>query len=73
MNHSMKNHSENTRLRILNAAYEEMHQNGYQGMHIDTILNNTGFKKVRMSEEVVGVEIKWTFRSGVAIIAQTHV
>lgn len=36
---------ENTRLRILIAAFEEMHRHGYQGMRVDQVLAKTGLKK----------------------------
>ena len=36
---------ENTRLRILKAAFDEMHRNGYQGFRIDAVLKQTGLKK----------------------------
>lgn len=36
---------ENTRLKILNTAFHEIHRNGYQGMRIDEVLNKTGLKK----------------------------
>ena len=36
---------ENTRQRILLAAFQEIHKHGYQGMRIDQVLNNTGLKK----------------------------
>ncbi len=36
---------ENTRLKILKAAFVEMHKNGYQGMRVDQVLEKTGLKK----------------------------
>ena len=39
---------ENTRLRILRAAFQEIHKHGYQGMRIDQVLKNTGLKKGAM-------------------------
>lgn len=36
---------ENTRLRILGAAFQEIHKHGYQGMRIDQVLKSTGLKK----------------------------
>ncbi len=39
---------ENTRLRILKAAFQEIHKHGYQGMRIDQVLKNTGLKKGAM-------------------------
>ncbi|NOQ36305.1 MAG: TetR family transcriptional regulator [Methylococcaceae bacterium] len=36
---------ENTRLRILNAAFEEIHKHGFQGMRIDAVLKKTNLKK----------------------------
>jgi AcrR family transcriptional regulator len=35
----------NTRLRILKAAFQEIHRHGYQGMRVDNVLKNTGLKK----------------------------
>lgn len=37
--------AEQTRSRILEAAYEEIYQNGYQGMRIDAILQKTNLAK----------------------------
>lgn len=50
---------ENTRLRILRAAFQEMHKHGYQGMRIDQVLKSTGLKKGAMyhhfsSKQVLG-------------------
>lgn len=36
---------ENTRQKILNAAFQEIHKHGYQGMRVDNILKITGLKK----------------------------
>lgn len=36
---------EETRQRILQAGFEEMYENGYQGMRIDAILKKTGLAK----------------------------
>ena len=36
---------ENTRLKIINAAFQEIHKHGYQGMRVDQVLKNTGLKK----------------------------
>ena len=36
---------ENTRLKILKAAFQEIHKHGYQGMRVDQVLQNTGLKK----------------------------
>lgn len=36
---------ENTRKRILVAAFKDMHRNGFQGLRIDNVLNETGLKK----------------------------
>ncbi len=36
---------ETTRLRILEAAFESIHRNGYQGMRVDQVLHKTGLKK----------------------------
>ena len=35
----------NTRLRILKAAFQEIHRHGYQGMRVDQVLKITGLKK----------------------------
>lgn len=37
--------AENTRLRILKAAFQEMHRHGFQGMRVDKVLISTGLKK----------------------------
>ncbi len=37
--------SEQTRLKIIDAAFKEMHKHGYQGMRIDQVLKNTDLKK----------------------------
>lgn len=42
---STERNPENTRLIILKATFQEMHQHGYQGMRIDQILIKTGLKK----------------------------
>ena len=39
---------ENTRHRIIQAAFQEIHKHGYQGMRIDQVLKNTGLKKGAM-------------------------
>ncbi|MFK5950032.1 MAG: TetR/AcrR family transcriptional regulator [Methylococcales bacterium] len=39
---------ENTRNRIIQAAFQEMHKHGYQGMRIDQVLKSTGLKKGAM-------------------------
>ncbi len=36
---------ENTRMKILAAAFKEMHRHGYQGMRVDQVLKNTDLKK----------------------------
>ena len=36
---------ENTRLKILRAAFQEIHRHGYQGMRVDRVLKITGLKK----------------------------
>jgi len=36
---------ENTRLRILKAAFKDLHRNGFQGLRIDNVLKETGLKK----------------------------
>ncbi|MFK5947192.1 MAG: hypothetical protein QM500_00285 [Methylococcales bacterium] len=35
---------ENTRNRIIQAAFQEMHKHGYQGMRIDQVLKRTDLK-----------------------------
>ncbi|MGR8931653.1 MAG: TetR/AcrR family transcriptional regulator [Gammaproteobacteria bacterium] len=42
---SVERNRENTRQRILVAAFEEMHRHGYQGLRVDQVLNKTGLKK----------------------------
>jgi len=42
---SVERNPENTRQRILAAAFEEMHRHGYQGLRVDQVLNKTGLKK----------------------------
>lgn len=37
--------SENSRQKIIDAAFKEMHRHGYQGMRIDQVLKNTDLKK----------------------------
>ena len=39
---------ENTRHRIIQAAFQEIHKHGYQGMRIDQVWKNTGLKKGAM-------------------------
>jgi len=39
---------ENTKQRIINAAFQEIHKHGYQGMRIDQVLKNTDLKKGAM-------------------------
>lgn len=39
---------ENTRQKIIQAAFQEMHKHGYQGMRIDQVLKITGLKKGAM-------------------------
>ena len=36
---------ETTRLKIINAAFQEIHKHGYQGMRVDQVLKNTDLKK----------------------------
>ena len=36
---------EETRQKIIGAAFKEMHKHGYQGMRIDQVLKNTDLKK----------------------------
>ncbi len=40
-----KRKPEITRLRILKAAFEEMHRNGFQGMRMDAVADKVGVKK----------------------------
>lgn len=40
-----KRNPENTRLKIINAAFQEIHKHGYQGMRVDQVLKSTGLKK----------------------------
>ena len=42
---SIERDPESTRLRILEAAFEEMHRYGFQGMRVDRVLHQTGLKK----------------------------
>lgn len=42
---TVERNAENTRLKILKAAFEEIHRQGYQGMRVDQVLNKTGLKK----------------------------
>ena len=37
--------TEDSRLKIINAAFKEIHKHGYQGMRIDQVLKNTDLKK----------------------------
>jgi len=39
---------ENTRNRIIQAAFQEMHKHGFQGMRVDQVLKNTDLKKGAM-------------------------
>ncbi|NOR71103.1 MAG: TetR family transcriptional regulator [Methylomarinum sp.] len=39
---------ENTRNKIIQAAFQEMHKHGYQGMRVDQVLKNTDLKKGAM-------------------------
>ncbi|WP_096087711.1 TetR/AcrR family transcriptional regulator [Agaribacterium haliotis] len=41
----VERNAEQTRERILQAAFEEIYQNGYQGMRIDAVLKKTGLAK----------------------------
>ena len=45
---------ENTRHRIIQAAFQEIHKHGYQGMRIDQVLKNTGLKKGAMYHHFPG-------------------
>lgn len=42
---SAERNPESTRMRILEAAFEEMHRHGYQGLRVEQILIKTGLKK----------------------------
>ena len=42
---SLERNAEQTRSRILDAAFDEIYQNGYQGMRIDAILQKTQLAK----------------------------
>ena len=42
---STERNPENTRDKILMAAFQEIHKHGYQGMRVDQVLQKTGFKK----------------------------
>ncbi len=53
---------ENTRQRIINAAFIELHKHGYQGMRVDQVLKNTGLKKGALyhhfsSKQVLGYTV----------------
>jgi len=53
---------ENTRNRIIQAAFQEMHKHGYQGMRIDQVLKKTDLKKGAMyhhfpSKQVLGYSV----------------
>ena len=53
---------ENTRHRILQATFQEMHKHGYQGMRIDQVLKKTGLKKGALyhhfsSKQVLGYAV----------------
>ncbi|OQK16160.1 hypothetical protein AU255_13730 [Methyloprofundus sedimenti] len=39
---------ENARVKIINAAFQEMHKHGYQGMRVDQVLKEAGLKKGAM-------------------------
>ncbi len=43
-----------TRLRLIEAAFDEIYANGYQGMRIDDILNGTGLKKGALYHHFAG-------------------
>lgn len=43
-----------TRLRLIEAAFDEIYANGYQGMRIDDILNRTGLKKGALYHHFAG-------------------
>ena len=42
---STERNPENTRLKILSTAFQEIHRHGYQGMRVDQVLKKTGLKK----------------------------
>ncbi len=44
-NASIRSKSEDTRLKIIEAAFTEIYKHGYQGMRIDQVLKNTDLKK----------------------------
>jgi len=53
---------ENTRNRIIQAAFQEMHKHGYQGMRVDQVLKKTDLKKGAMyhhfpSKQVLGYAV----------------
>ena len=53
---------ETTRDKILMAAFQEIHKHGYQGMRVDQVLKNTGFKKGALyhhfsSKQVLGYAV----------------
>lgn len=48
---------ENTRTRILMAAFNEMHRHGYQGMRIDGVLKETGLKKGALYHHFVSKQV----------------
>ena len=45
MKTTSKTKPEETRQKIIEAAFQELYQHGYQGMRIDQVLNNTDLKK----------------------------
>jgi len=46
--------AESTRLKILIAAFHEMHRHGYQGMRVDQVLEKTGLKKGALYHHFAG-------------------
>jgi AcrR family transcriptional regulator len=57
-----KRNPENTRLKILLAAFQEIHRYGFQGMRVDQVLKKTGLKKGALyhhfsSKQVLGYAV----------------
>lgn len=74
--------AEQTRSRILEAAFEEMHQKGYQGMRVDAILQKTNLakgalyhhfpNKLTLGYAVVDEVIMGRFQENWATFLQAH-
>jgi len=45
---------ENTRMKILSAAFQEIHKHGYQGMRVDNVLKSTNLKKGALYHHFLG-------------------